>query len=400
MSALRSMALAGLLAACPVLAWAQASKDLGNQEPIRIGFISSFTGPVASSTRDMSDGFKLALKMMNNRIAGRPVIVSTGDAEGKPQIGRQLADQFLTQDHVQIVTGVNLSSVLLGLVRPVLDAGAFYISDNAGPSQLAGKGCQPHFFSFSHQNDTLYVGVGYLANEDKLPSVYLVGSNYPAGHDMLNGFKQRYTGKVVGETYTPLDQLDYAGIIADIRAKNPAGVMIFLPGNDGVNFIKQFAASGLKQKMALLSGSGVVDMVSVPAIGEAALGMQGAVNWNHDIDIPASKTFVAAFETEYNRTPSSFAAVAYDTMRAIDAAATSIGGKIEDKAAFQHALETVKWDSVRGTVTMNTNHFPKQDMWKVVVVKDGKGQIVTKSEGRVAEQIPDIYAQDCKMPQG
>jgi branched-chain amino acid transport system substrate-binding protein len=393
MTILHRATLAGLLAVAPLLAAADTAP-----QPIRIGFISDFTGPVASSTKDMSDGFKLALKMMDNKIAGRPVIVYTGDDAAKPEIGRQLADQFLTEDHVQIVTGVNLSSVLLAMVRPVLQGGAFYVSDNAGPSQLAGKGCQPHFFSFSHQNDTLYEGVGYLVSEEKVPTMYLVGSNYPAGHDMLNGFRRHYNGQIVGETYTPLDQLDYAGVIADIRAKKPAGVMIFLPGNDGVNFIKQFAQAGLKSTSQLYSGSGVIDMVTVPAIGDAALGMQGAVNWNHDIDIPASKQFVAAFEQEYHRVPSSFAAVAYDAVRAIDAAATSIHGNIEDQKAFQHALETVQWDSVRGKVTMNTNHFPKQDMWKVTVVKDANGQIVTKSDGRVAEQIGDSYAQDCHMP--
>ena len=104
---------------------------------------------------------------------------------------------------VQIFTGENLSSTLLGIIRPVLDAGAFYVSANAGPSQLAGKGCQPHFFSFSFQNDTLYEAVGYLANEEKVPTMYLVGSNYPAGRDMLAGFKRHYKGQVVGEAYTP-----------------------------------------------------------------------------------------------------------------------------------------------------------------------------------------------------
>ena len=187
-------------------------------------------------------------------------------------------------------------------------------------------------------------------------------------------------------------------MIADIRDKKPAGVVLFVVGNDGVNFMKQFAAAGLKDQIPSYSSAGVSDMTSIPAMGDAAIGMRAAMHWNQDLDYPASRKFAAAFEKEYGRIPSSFAAVAYDTARGIAAAVAAVHGRIEDKAAFQKALETTPWDSVRGKVTINTNHFPKQDIWEVRVVKGADGNPITRKVKKVVDQLGDGFAAECQMP--
>ena len=387
----RAFALALALLAAPAAVQAQ-------QTPIKIGFISSYTGPEAGTTRDISDGWKLAIKLMDNKMAGRPVEIVYGDDQFKPDIGRQLVDKMVQSDKVQIITGINGSNVMLAAYKPALDAGVFVISNNAGPSQIAGKGCQPLFFSASHQNDTFYEAVGQLATHDKVPTAYLVAANYPAGRDMLGGFKRTYNGQVVGETYTGIDQLDYANVIADIRAKKPAAVVVFLPGNLGLNFTKQYAAAGMGDVAPIYSGAGLGDQVTLPGMGDAALGMRIITNWSEQLDNKPSRAFTAAFEKEYNRIPSPFAAVAYDSAQIIAAALRTIGGRIEDKVAFQHALETVKVDSVRGNFAFNTNHFPIQNMYEVIVGKNPQGQLVGNLKGTAVVNLKDHYAPECKMP--
>lgn len=386
-----AFALALALLAAPVAVQAQ-------QSPIKIGFISSYTGPEAGTTRDLSDGWKLAIKLMDNKIAGRPVEVVYGDDQFKPDIGRQVVDKMVQSDKVQIITGINGSNVMLAAYKPAIDAGVFVVSNNAGPSQIAGKGCQPLFFSASHQNDTFYEAVGQLAAHDKVPSTYLVAANYPAGRDMLNGFKRTYNGQVLGETYTGIDQLDYANVIADIRTKHPAAVVVFLPGNLGLNFTKQYVAAGLRDTAPIYSGAGLGDQVTLPGLGDAALGMRIITNWSEQLDNKASRDFTAAFEKEYNRIPSPFAAVAFDSAQIIAAALRTIGGKIEDKVAFQHAMETVKVASVRGNFAFNTNHFPIQNMYEVIVGKNAQGQLVGNLKGTAVVNLKDHYAEDCKMP--
>ena len=386
-AALASVAAGAFLAASAAFA----------QAPIKIGFISSMSGPEGVIGRDLKDAFDLAIKTGGGKMGGRPVEMVYGDDQVKPDVGRQVADKMLDSDKVQIVTGINFSNVLLAVVKPVLDAGAFYVSVNAGPSMLAGKQCNPHLFSVGFQNDNNFEGLGKYLKDKGVKKVYFLAPNYPAGKDMLTGFKRYFQGQMEAEIFTAMGQLDYSAEIAQLRAAKPEAVVMFYPGGMGINFVKQYAQAGLMSQIPLYTGPGTVDQTTLPAIGDAALGMYTGAMWSEFLDNPASKKFYADFEAAYNRIPSQYAAQAYDTARVIQAAVDSIGGKIEDKAAFQKALETVKFDSVRGNFKFNTNHFPIQDYYLVQVEKDSKGRLVSALKEKIMSDLADAYAGECNM---
>lgn len=138
------------------------------QEPIKIGFISTFSGPSGQLGQELLDGFKLGLKSVGDKLGGRAVEIIQGDDQTKPDVGRQLADKMVESDRVQIITGINFSNVMLAVAKPVLDSGAFVFSINAGPSQYAGKLCHPHYFNESFQNDTLPEAMGIYLRENGL----------------------------------------------------------------------------------------------------------------------------------------------------------------------------------------------------------------------------------------
>jgi branched-chain amino acid transport system substrate-binding protein len=366
------------------------------EEPVKIGFISTFSGPSGQLGQELLDGFNLGLKSVGGKLGGRPVEVIKGDDQAKPDVGRQLADKMVESDRVQIVTGINFSNVMLAVARPVLESGAFIFSINAGPSQYAGKLCNPHYFNESFQNDTLPEAMGlYLTG--KVKRVYLMAPNYPAGKDFLAGFKRTFKGEIAGEVYTAFGQLDYAAEIAQLRAAKPEAVFFFYPGGMGINFVKQYAQAGLKNEIKLYGPSFSLDQTVLPGMGDAAIGAYASAFWTEDFDNAASKTFVADFEAAYGRVPSPNAANAYDGARLLDAALKSIGGKIEDKAAFQKALETVKFDTVRGHFRFNTNHYPIQDSYLAEIVKDAKGRPSMKRLDLIKADQADSYAGQCHM---
>ena len=68
------------------------------------------------------------------------------------------------------------------------------------------------------------------------------------------------------------------------------------------------------------------------------------------------------------------------------------------KGAFRKALETVKFDTVRGKFKFNTNHYPIQDFYLTEIAKDGKGRPVMELKGLIAADYADAYAKDCTMP--
>ena len=367
------------------------------QEPIRIGFVSTMSGPQGVLGQELANGFKLGLEATGQKLGGRAVKVTWGDDQAQPDVGRQVVDKMIDSDRVQIVTGINFSNVLLAVTKPVLDSGAFYVSTNAGPSQLAGRQCHPRFFSASFQNDAIYEGLGIYMQDKGLKNIYLMAPNYPAGKDMLTGYKRYFKGGVAGEVYTTFGQLDYSAEIAQIRAAKPDGVVFFYPGGMGINFVKQYTQAGLKDQIPLYAGAATVDQTILPALGDAAMGMLTGALWSEFLDNPQSKTFAADYEKAYGTIPSPYAALAYDTTRLLDAAVKGVDGKIEDKKAFQKALENVKFESIRGSFKFNSNHFPVQNYYLVQIEKDAKGRSVAALKSTVKEGLTDAYAGECKM---
>lgn len=370
------------------------------QEPIKIGFLSTFSGPSALLGQELLDGFKLGLEQSGNKLGGRPVELIQADDQTKPDVARQHADKMIERDKIHILTGINFSNVLLAVAKPALDNGVFVYSINAGPSQYAGGQCNPHYFNVSFQNDTGAEAMAIYLQNKGVKKMYLLAPNYPAGKDFLSGFKRYYKGEIVGEVYTTFGQLDYAAEIAQLRAAGPEAVFFFLPGGMGINFVKQYSQSGLNKTVPLYGPSFSFDQTVLPAIGDAAIGSFASAFWAETFDNPQSKKFVADFEAKYGRLPSPNAANAFDGARILDAALTAIGGKIEDKAALRKALENVKFTSLRGNFRFNTNHYPVQDFYLTEITKDAKGRTTMTVREKINTGHEDAYVKDCKMPAG
>jgi branched-chain amino acid transport system substrate-binding protein len=223
--------------------------------------------------------------------------------------------------------------------------------------------------------------------------------NYPAGQDALNGFKRGFGKPVASETFTKLGQLDYAAEIAQLRAARPDALFIFLPGGMGINFIKQFVGAGLSKDTQIIGPGFSADQDVIRAVGDSMLGMFNTAHWNHDFDNAASRAFVEAFRTEYKRTPSIYAAQAYDVIMMIDAAVREVKGKVSDRDAVRAALKKASFKSVRGDFRFGNNQFPVQDFVLRVVRKDERfnGELNNRTLNKVMEKHVDTYATQCTM---
>ena len=127
-----------LMAACAMLALGVAPA-LAQQKTIKIGFISTFSGPTAVIGNDMRNSFELALDHLGRKIGGLPVEVIYEDDGQKPELGKQKTDKLIESDKVDFIVGYIWSNVLLASLKSAVDAQTFIISANAGPSQIAGE---------------------------------------------------------------------------------------------------------------------------------------------------------------------------------------------------------------------------------------------------------------------
>src|SRR5919109_3611087 len=175
-----------LIAAGAVLALA-AGPAAAQQKTVKIGFVSTFSGPTAVIGNDMRNSFELALDHLGRKMGGLPVEVIYEDDQQKPEVGKQKTEKVIQSDRVNFITGYIWSNVLLASLKPAVDSQTFIISANAGPHQIAGELCSPFFFSTSWQNDQTPMAMGEYLNQKGVKTVFLLGPNYAAGKDMLAG---------------------------------------------------------------------------------------------------------------------------------------------------------------------------------------------------------------------
>ncbi|KUP93996.1 ABC transporter substrate-binding protein [Tritonibacter horizontis] len=367
---------------------AAALATSGALADVKVGMITTLSGGGASLGIDTRDGFMLAIEA-----AGRDdVEVVIEDDQRKPDIAVQLADKMIQSEKVDVLTGIVWSNLAMAVVPAATAQGLFYLSTNAAPAQLAGKGCNANYFAVSYQNDNLHEGAGAYAANEGFKNTFILAPNYPAGHDSLTGFKRYYGGELAGEVYTKLGQTDYAAEIAQIRASGADSVFFFLPGGMGISFLKQYADSGVD--LPVVGPAFSFDQGILQAVGEAALGVKNSSTWSKDLDNAANATFVADFQQKYDRLPSIYAAQGYDTanllLSAIDKA------DVNDDAAFAEALKAADFASVRGAFSFAANNHPIQNVYVREVIKEG--DIYTnKIVGTALENHANAYVDDCKM---
>ena len=369
----------------------------GAADKIKIGFISTLSGPSAAIGVDIRDAFSLAIKLNGGKLGGLPVAMEIGDDQFKPEVAKQLAEKYVRLDKVDILTGIVFSNIMLAAVPEAFNAKIPYVSPNAAPSPLAGKQCNPWFFAASWPNDAFHEAAGKHATDKGYKSTYLIAPNYQAGKDSLAGFKRFYKGKVADEVYTKLGQLDYSAELAQVRAAKPDALYIFLPGGMGINFIKQFVGAGLSKDIQLITPGFGSDQDVIRGVGDTMLGIFDTSHWALDLDNATNRKFVAEFEEEYKRLPAVFAAQGYDTALMIDAAVKSLKGRIEDKEALRRALKTAKFESTHGPFKLNTNQYPIQNYYLRVIGKDSQGRLVNKTISTIFKDRGDAYVQECAM---
>jgi branched-chain amino acid transport system substrate-binding protein len=366
------------------------------QQPIKIGFVGELSGPQGALGQDQYDAFMLVVERNGGKLGGYPVQVLREDSQLKPELANQIADKLIEKEKVSIITGITFSNIMMTIYKRVVDSQVFLIGSNASPSLIAGAQCSPFYFQIGGQNDQRAEAMGKFAADKGYRRVYAMAPNYQAGKDLVAGFKRYYKQPLAEEVYTPLGQLDFQAELAQLDAAKPDAVFVFYPGGLGVQFVRQWRQAGLIGRIPLLSTS-TIDAINLPALKEQAAGIAHSGTWGPDFDNPQSRRFLADFDRKYNRVPSEYGAAAYDSAVLLDVAIAKVKGNLSDKKAFQTALKTADFPSVRGNFKLNNNNLPIQDFYTFEVVQDDKGRYIHKTASKVLPNAADSYHSQCPM---
>jgi branched-chain amino acid transport system substrate-binding protein len=385
-----------LIAAGTALALA-AGPALAQQKTVKIGFISTFSGPPAAIGNDMKNSFELALDHHGRKLGGLPVEVIYEDDQTKPEIGVQKTQKLIESDKVDFLVGYIWSNVLLASLKPVTDSKTMTVVTNAGASQLAGELCSPYVFSTSWNNDQTPASLGLYMNQKGVKSAFLIGPNYAAGKDMLAGVQSTFKGQIVGQELTRWpDQLDFSAELSKAREAKPDAIFAFYPGGAGVQFITQYAQAGLKGQIPLYTAF-TVDDLSLPRLKDLAIGIPGAQEWVADLPNDANKKFVADYKAKYNATPSFYGAQTYDAAGLIDSAITAVKGDLTNKEGMRKEMEKADFKSVRGPFKFGNNHIPIQNFYLQDAVKNADGSYSLHTVATIVKDNQDNFHDKCPM---
>jgi branched-chain amino acid transport system substrate-binding protein len=366
------------------------------QEKLRIGLVSTLTGPGAGLGTELKNGWDLGFESVGKKIGGLETEIFVVDDQLKTDTAVSGVDNLIGQHKVHVVAGILWSNIMLAVYERVVKSNTIMLSTNAGPPQLAGAGCTPLYISTSWQNDQFMDATAQIVADDKIKSAVLIAPNYQAGKDLMTTFPKVFKGQIVDQILFKLGASDFQAEFALIRAKKPEAVVVFAPGGMAIAFLKQWHATDLGKTMKLYTIN-MVDSLSLPAIGDTVIGTSHVSPYDPTGKSPANEAFVKAYQVKYGKVPTQYAAQAYDAVKMLDSGVRATGGKLDDKLALIKAMRKAEFPSVRGKFQLNVNNYPIQDFNKLEVVKGSDQKPTIRGAGIAIKDHKDSYYQDCKQ---
>lgn len=366
--------LVGAVGALALLATACGGSSLGGDEggagsggsdgPVKIGLLVPQSGVYNALGNDMKAGFETYLEQNDNMLGGREVKVVLADEGETADSGKAAADKLVKQDKVDAVVGVVSSAVMNAVFGLFESSKVPLIGSNASPTTLTGMS---YIWRTSYVNDEPGIALGeYVAREAGGP-VYMIAAGYQAGEDEIEGFKKTFEpagGEAVGKpVYTPFPATkNFQPFLSNVQKSDAKAVFTFYAGGAAVDFVKQYAQFGLKDKMPLYAPGFLTEGGVLQAQGDAAEGVFTSMNYSPDIDNELNTAFVADYEAKTGTKPTTYAMATYDAAKVLDMAIEKAGDEVSSETINAAIGELGDIDSPRGTWKFNDNGTPIQ-MW-------------------------------------
>ena len=326
------------------------------QETAKIGIIAPFSGPFAVYGQHFQRGAELYLEEIGGKAGNTRIELLYRDESGGPERAKQLAQELIVRDKIQMLAGILTTPSALAIAPLVTQGKMPTVIFNAGTSMITRR--SPYFARVSQTSWQGSYTIAEWAARSGLKEVYIAVSDYAAGHDSRDAFKAGFTkggGKVVGELLIPTQTTDFAPFLQRIKDAKPAAVYVFMPvGPPSIGFVKTFAALGLPQDGIKLLATGDTDEPDLPTIGDAALGVITSWHYSLHLDTPENKRFVAAFRKKYGEAavPNFASVAAYDGMHAMADVIAKLGTAVDGDRAMA-LLKGWKVESPRGPIQID-----------------------------------------------
>ena len=341
------------------------------ETPIKIGMPLALTGPAGEIGLQLRHGAEFWAKEVNaaGGLLGREVALIVQDTTGDPATCVRKAQEVVEKDGCKLLFGMVLSSEALAVVPKLAEWNAIFMSSDNGDGRLTGSSFVPNFFRANISGPMETRVISLWLRQGAMKKFFALGMDYAWGHNSIGVFKDEVTkaGKTfLGDVYSPIGTKDFSTYITKIRQSGAEGCFLVLQGDDNAAFLSQAHEYRLSEKVQLITS--IVDLNSIHAVGDAAIGLAGSTRYVATIDNPANKAFVTAWQKQYNALPDVFEGEQYQACKMLQAGIEA--AKSIDAEKLRPALEVTKIDSIKGPVAMRAcDHQAVQGGYIVKVSK-------------------------------
>lgn len=315
-------------------------------EPLRIGFLTVRTGPLAAGGKQMEEGINLFLKERNYTLSGRRVQIIFADTAGQPAQAKSKTQELVERDKVHVIVGPLATFEALALDDYVLQAKVPLLPPmSAAQNDLAQRRQSDYVIhTYGTAAQAMYAMGDYAAKKLGMKRVAMVADDFTYGHEGAAGFQKTFEdagGHVVQKLWPPLNAPDYGSFIGQLKG-SVDGVYAGFAGSNPLRFLRAYREYGMKP--IVMGNPTLTDEGILKNMGDEAIGVYTASWYTVDRDTPDNKRFVESIRREYRVTPGFYTAATYTSGLWIEGAMKLLKGKFEDKAAFVKALHEVKLD--------------------------------------------------------
>jgi branched-chain amino acid transport system substrate-binding protein len=367
-------------------AFASMAQPAFSQEPIRIGVMFPYTGPISAQGRPERDAIKQAFEEENNTIAGRKIELLYEDSAGRPDTGLTKIKGLVERDKVHLLLSELVSSIGAAVAPYVNEQKIPWISTVALAS-LTRAQKSPYIFRFVPSSYQYATTAAEVAKKMGWKKVYFIGWNAPPSRESYEAVKKVFgEANVIDAMFPNVGTSDYAPYLTKMDASKADGVFAAMWGADAPRISQQYVEYGLNKKMPLF---GIASFTSEELLGDmppASVGILSAYTYCGTLDTPENKKFVEGYQSRYKAVPGSYQYMGYMAAKMVIQAIKDINGKVEDREAFIAALSKVKANGPMGVTSFDEQHGMVADFYVLTVEKGSNGQL----QNRCGERIPQV----------
>jgi branched-chain amino acid transport system substrate-binding protein len=343
-----SLAAAALACAFPAAA-----------QTVKIGLISSYSGPGAAQGDQVDKGVKLYMKLNADRLPPgvKVELITRDDTGANGDVAKRMAQELIVRDKVQILTGVVWTPNMAAIAPLTAEAKIPFVSANASGAKVVGM--SPYMARVSFTLCQSAYPLGQWAAK-KYKKAYSAVSDFAPGHEaegcFIRGFKEG-GGEIVGTVRIPLANPDFVPFMQRIKDAKPDVLFAFNPaGKQATAMMKAYGDLGMDKANIKYLGTGdITTDEELQGMGDAALGVITVHHYSAAAERPANKAFVAAYKKEFGAdlNPGFMVVGAWDAMDAIYGAIRAQGGKIDPDKTMEFLKNYKSATSPRGPMSID-----------------------------------------------